>query len=109
MTHGDGNDMVDAKAPTRTLAIDLTEPGPDLRLESSTREIQRSLEELGLAVTVPTKPAPPGGRGIDLVEIGGLIVALKPTVELITEILKLVNEWRGRDKGARVVRLKSGD
>ncbi|WP_250002478.1 hypothetical protein [Actinoplanes sp. M2I2] len=107
MTHSDGSDLVNADS-MRTLQIDLDEPGPDLRLESSTQEIRRSLADLGLAVTVPTKPAPPGGRGVDLVEIGALIVSLKPTIELITEIVKLVGEWRGRDRGARVVRLTSG-
>jgi hypothetical protein len=94
---------------SRLLEITLEDQVPDLRLESSTREFRRSLQGMGLSVTAPITPAPPDSRSVGLAAIGALAVTLKPTVELLTEIVKLVNAWRERHKETRVVRLRAGD
>jgi len=53
--------------------------------------------------------APPGTRALDIAAIGGLLVTLKASTEVIGSVVDVVRRWLSRGDGARSVTLTVGD
>jgi Spy/CpxP family protein refolding chaperone len=52
-------------------------------------------------VSRPTlAPGPEGSKGLDLAAVGALLVALKGSVEVATQVVSAVRSWMNRTKGS---------
>lgn len=94
---------------TKELLIQLVEPDAEQQLERDTEAMRRDIEDLGTDVSQPAEDSVPGGRGVDLVVLGALLVSLQPTIELVTAIVELVGQWRLSRAATRSVRVTVGN
>lgn len=57
-----------------------------------------------------TGAAPPGTRGLELAEIGALLLSVKPTAEMLGAVVGTVRQWLARRGSNRTIRLElAGD
>lgn len=95
-----------------TLRIELGEEGADPeRLDTLSSYLRDELRELDVedVTALPAGPPPPGSRAIDVAAIGGLLVALGPSVQAIKPVVAAVIRWLGRGGGTRrTVRMEIG-
>jgi hypothetical protein len=65
-------------------------------VEELTLALRRELMEIDEVDTVTAAaagPAPPGSRAIELMALGSLIVAAKPTIETIARVVGVLRGW----------------
>lgn len=94
------------------LLVQLAEEGADEeRLDALTRYLRQELLQLDVdSVTgLPAGEPPPGARGLDAVEIGGLLVGLGSAAQGLSAVISAVRAWLARGgKAPRRVRLEIG-
>ncbi len=74
----------------------------DQELDELTESLRQDLLELDVdSVSRPTLgTAPDGSKGLDVSAVGALLVALKSSVELATQVVSAVRSWMHRTKGS---------
>jgi len=84
------------------LQIEILDPtADDQELDELTESLRQDLLELDVdSVSRPTLgPGPEGSKGLDLAAVGALLVALKSSVEVATQVVSAVRSWMHRTKG----------
>ncbi|MCW2849708.1 MAG: hypothetical protein JWR90_3682 [Marmoricola sp.] len=85
------------------LQIEILDPtADDQEIEGFTESLRLALLELDVdSVSRPTTgQTPSGSKGLDLAAVGALLVALKNSVELATQVVSAVRSWMHRANGA---------
>lgn len=86
------------------LVIDLydedLDPDEVERLTLSLRRELLELDEVERVAQAQAGPAPPGSRAVGLVEIGSLLVAIRPTVEAVGRVVGVLRDWFRRRSAA---------
>lgn len=81
------------------LPINEADPAETDRLAQTLRRELLEITEVN-AVTAPVAgPAPPGAKGLDFGALGALLVSVKPTVTLVTNVIGVVRGWLDRTGG----------
>lgn len=93
---------------TTELQIEITDPDADHeRLATMVGTLRQDLLELDVDSVEPvfTGTAPDGSKGIDPATVSAIVVALKSSVELATQVVAAVRSWmrRGGAKNATQV------
>ena len=85
------------------LRIEILDPtADDEELNALTESLRQDLLALDVdSVLRPTLgPAPEGTKGLDLAAVGAILVALKSSVEVATQVVSAVRSWMHRTKGS---------
>lgn len=96
---------------TTELQIEITDPdADDERLSVSAESLRQELLELDVDSVKPasTGTAPTGSKGIDPATVGAIVVALKGSVDLATQVVATVKSWlhrSGTNNVAQVLKL----
>ena len=96
---------------TTELQIEITDSDADEeQLASMAESLRQDLLELGVDSVKPvsTGTAPAGSKGIDPATVGAIVVALKSSVELATQVVAAVKSWLrrgGANNTAQVLKL----
>ena len=96
---------------TTELRIEISDPdADDERLALMTEGLRQDLLALDVRSVDPVSAgdAPEGSKGVDAAAVGALVVALKTSVELATQVVAAVRSWlrRGSPRNAtQVLRL----
>ena len=87
------------------LQIEIFDPdADDEQLDTMTRSLREDLLALDVDKVSPVATggqAPPGSKGIDPAAIGAILVALKGSVELATQVVSAVRAWLHRGDKAK--------
>jgi hypothetical protein len=81
------------------LQIEVFEPGADdERLNGLTQSLREELLALDVDSVSPVSlgEAPAGSKGLELAAVGAIVVALKGSVELATQVVSAVRSWLHR-------------
>ncbi len=54
------------------------------------------LEDVSRVSTATSGPAPDGSRAVGIADIGSLVVAAKPTIEVVARVVAALRSWLGR-------------
>jgi hypothetical protein len=77
----------------KLILSDSDEHDPD-SLDRDVRRLRAEMLRLDVqAVTTPTVPGPDGARGVDVVQLGALLVTLVPSAEVLGYVFDLVKTW----------------
>lgn len=94
------------------LRIQVSEDGADAaRLDAVTGYLRQDLVQLDVddVTTLAAGPPPPGARAVSITAVGGLLVALGGSVDILRSVVGAVQAWLGRGSGARrTIRLELG-
>ncbi len=85
------------------LQIEILDPtADDHELNELTESLRQDLLELDVdsVSRPPFGPAPEGSKGLDPAAVGALLVALKSSVEVATQVVSAVRSWMHRTKGS---------
>jgi hypothetical protein len=94
------------------LRIQVSEDGADAaRLDAVTGYLRQDLVQLDVddVTTLAAGPPPPGARGVNITAVGGLLVALGGSADILRSVVSAVQAWLGRGSGVRrTIRLELG-
>lgn len=81
------------------------------QVEASGARLREELLELDVdaVARLPAGNAPPGTRAVDPTVVGGLMVALPPTLQVLREVLDVVATWVDRSSSRSVHLELDGD
>ncbi len=85
------------------LKIEILDPEAD---DKELNELTESLRQDLLALDVDSvsrprlAPAPEGSKGLDVAAVGAILVALKSSVDVATQVVSAVRSWMHRTKGS---------
>lgn len=80
--------------------------GGDEELEEATRSLRRELADLAPVTDANRATAPPGTRALDPAELGALLVAVKPTADLLRALVTAARGWLSRARTPASIRLE---
>ena len=92
---------------TTELTVELFDSEADAEeLDALTDSLRRELLELDVDSVRPVVrgEAPEGSKGLDVAAIGAVIVALKGSVELATQVVTAIRSWLGRSSSVQSAR-----
>lgn len=96
-----------------TLRIQLSESGADVeRLDTLTGYLRDQLLQLDVDDVTRTRVGdpPPGTRAFDVTAVGGLLVSLGKSAEVLRSVIAAIRSWLGSGDGVRrSVRLEIGE
>ena len=96
---------------TTELWIEISDPDADAeRLDMMTATLRQDLLALDVSSVKPVSAgeAPEGSKAVDPATIGAIVVAMKSSVELATQVVAAVRSWLGRGspkKSTQVLKL----
>ena len=96
---------------TTELWIEISDPDADAeRLDMMTATLRQDLLALDVSSVKPVSAgeAPEGSKAVDPATIGAIVVAMKGSVELATQVVAAVRSWLGRGspkKSTQVLKL----
>jgi hypothetical protein len=81
------------------------------RIERATARLRAELLELDVedVLLVPGGPPPPGSRGVDLAEVGNLLITLAGVPEALRQLVATVRAWLGSSPGYAAELVIDGD
>lgn len=89
---------------SRELKVELWEPDADLEdVDELTGQLRLELLELDVDSVSPvtTSPAPVGSKGLELVEVGALLVQVAGSVDAMNTIVSVLRSWLRRGPSSR--------